>query len=491
MKYSFIQLNDFEKFRNVLRKQKLDTLLPSIKELESIVSLRQIKLIMFCVLANKKLLAAVPLFIERRQIHKVQTKTLSIIGHDFFDYNFFYCNKKVERFFFKNIKREAKALGVDLIVIENVATEVRKLEGDVFMFDTQLSPTKDFSSLLKKKSLKRHHNKAKREMNYTCTHKQAHFDQLDISELAHLHKERWAFDNVQSAFLNRGREDLYSCHKDNKVLSVISDGDEIVAIHYGMLLGNVFLWHTPVLNIKYLNYSPIELLLYEVVNFCKLNGLNVLDFGLGDERYKLRFSNSKRKVLTELHPASYKGWVCYLLSRLKHKKFAIHGIKRFVKRLFGIFNNINFYTYKNQGYLEVRKNTNFLLVDEYKNFIELLRNNNFLINRYQHARFNAGCYFYCLLDGNRKILCSGWGTRSEKFHISEINKTIQNKNTLMLYDFTTPDELRGNGFYKTLLKHICNKYRDEKIVIFAEKKNFASNRAIASVGFVPEKHIGG
>ena len=84
-----------------------------------------------------------------------------------------------------------------------------------------------------------------------------------------MHGPRWTFDNFDSAFNNKKRLFFYDEDLENRLLTTISINDNILAMHYGMIIEDTLIWHTPVLNIQYLDFSPIEILLSETASYCQ------------------------------------------------------------------------------------------------------------------------------------------------------------------------------------------------------------------------------
>ena len=87
---------------------------------------------------------------------------------------------------------------------------------------------------------------------------------------------------------------------------------------------------------------------------------------------------------------------------------------------------------------------------------------------------------------NNYLISYGWSSTKKKFLISEINKTILNHNSIILYDFHTIEKFRNKGYYKLLIKNIINlhKYNKKKIYIYSLLFNFRSLKSICQSGFM-------
>ena len=60
----------------------------------------------------------------------------------------------------------------------------------------------------------------------------------------------------------------------------------------------MLLFHTPVINKKFMKYSPMRVLISETARYCNDNNFKLFDFGLGHEAYKDRFANDNRLIYT-------------------------------------------------------------------------------------------------------------------------------------------------------------------------------------------------
>jgi len=297
--------------------------------------------------------------------------------------------------------------------------------------------------------------------------------------------------------MDRERVDLYCAHRTNKVLTILWDGSEIIATHYGMILGQTFLFHTPAINIKYLDLSPLQILLYEIAAFCQNSHLSALDFGLGDEEYKKRFSNSSREVGYAIIPLSLKGRICKYVSSnvdtgtLKTRTVNfLRKIKVTTRRIMDWRREIIYYAMdesskQNQDIPNGIPMDGFSLtvIADCSSLVSLFRNNDMEIKRHHCNRIRAGSVLFCLI-GNGRIHSFGWGTKESVFYVSEINRNIANVRKMLLYDFVTLPALRGRGYYAMLLRNISTALAGENLAIFADKGNVSANRAILRAGFL-------
>ncbi|MCX7121859.1 MAG: GNAT family N-acetyltransferase [Gammaproteobacteria bacterium] len=497
MKFIEESLSDFSSLKSIDPLSAFDPLMPSIEELDKISKLFNITPVIFHLSCDIKSYALAIFFVEKRRIHGMNFNTLSLLGYDYFDYNFFYCEDKARKCFLDFIFSSLKKSKIDIVILENVLLkynhEVLVKKENIFLFDSSSDSQEGFQFIYKKKSLKRHYKTAVRQFDYSFEHKVSGFEIEDIAIFSKIHQERWEFDDIESAFCQPERINLYLSHKNNKILTILRNKDDVIAMHYGMLLGKVLLWHTPSVNIRYLEYSPIELLLYEVAKFCEQNGFSILDYGLGNEKYKERFSNSSRELCSHFMPISYKAHVQYSLMRycnpkkikLTRDKY-ISYFKKKAKALQTLRNKINYYTF--YGKIDLTNNTsekkaiNLVVINNFIELVDMFRTNEIPIKHFHYDRIRSGNLLLCLVKCT-VILSYGWATQTPEFFVSEINRVICNKQKTMLFDFNTPIVLRKKGYYTSILKEICNHFKETSLAIFSEKNNIASNKAILNVGF--------
>ena len=81
-------------------------------------------------------------------------------------------------------------------------------------------------------------------------------------------------------------------------LSMLLIGDRSVAWNYGFQFRGIWFWYQPTFDSSQEENSPGHCLLSRIViEACDLDGMQVVDLGLGAEGYKERFGNSTRQTL--------------------------------------------------------------------------------------------------------------------------------------------------------------------------------------------------
>jgi CelD/BcsL family acetyltransferase involved in cellulose biosynthesis len=79
-------------------------------------------------------------------------------------------------------------------------------------------------------------------------------------------------------------------------LSVLHAGGRVVALHLGLRSRRTWHWWIPAYDPAYARHSPGQILLLEMVRACDDEGIDRIDLGAGDSRYKDRFATDRLVV---------------------------------------------------------------------------------------------------------------------------------------------------------------------------------------------------
>ena len=101
----------------------------------------------------------------------------------------------------------------------------------------------------------------------------------------------------------------------------------------------------------------------------------------------------------------------------------------------------------------------------------------------KHLRFKKKQVLLVLFH-NKKSVCSGWMNKTSSWLITEINKKINIRNTIILYDFFTFLNFRGKGYYTKILKLIKNIKTNKTFIIYSLKTNKKSCNGILKSNFI-------
>ncbi|TDG37702.1 GNAT family N-acetyltransferase [Pedobacter changchengzhani] len=420
-------------------------------------------------------------------------KSLVSFMYEYYDYNPFYSiysTVELERAITKIGLEE----NIEMIAVLNTYTElpnaIYNAKEEVAVYNSNIN---SFDEFLNKKSIKRKYNTLLKDFEIEVLHydENNNWDLLIINEIEKMHKIRWAFDGIESSFENDAyRKDFYKFNDGNRVVNIVknSGNNEVVAIHYGFTNKTDFLWHTPIINVKYYDYSPLEVLLKIVIEYCKKHHIQNFDLGLGSENYKSRFTNYQKDLFSYFIPMNRSTKIHFNIlfknrNFLKNTLEKLKKLKHIVAVQLAKFKSIVFYISENQTQNHNNENDlEFIKVDNWMDYFDLLINSGINPTKEAYIRFKNQNLYYALLNEN-KILSSGWLSNSNSFYVLEINKKIEFDCDKILFDFNTPIKYRNKGYYKKLLKSIKISLPTSCLGIFADATNKTSNKGILGAGF--------
>lgn len=429
---------------------------------------------------------------NKRRIAGINYSCLFLYGYDFFDFNFIYIDSDYYTAYLSYLKKFAQSQSINFINLENLYQNKRiessfKLQEEICLLDSSID---DFSYIYRKKSLIRKRKKIVKQFDYQVKHFKGEeiTDDL-ICQLVNLHKERWAFDGIKSSFYQENRLAFYTSCKSNKLLTILYLDNNVMAMHYGMILDKKLIFHTPVVNIKYYQYSPMSMLLLEIAIHCEENDLNELNLGLGSETYKNRFSNSFQTSYTYYFPlGAFNKLRFFFLFQLSKNKSKFESLLALLKKIYrssiSLKNKVCFYKSMSLQVndINVSSSLQFNVCSSFSELVVVFKESNETVKRYHYNRIMNNDKFYFFLE-DKEIVCSGWLTQKPLF-VSEKNKTLDVKDGVILYDFYTQSKFRNKGYYQKLLACILNDIEpNSKAYIYALKSNVASNKAILKAGF--------
>jgi CelD/BcsL family acetyltransferase involved in cellulose biosynthesis len=156
-----------------------------------------------------------------------------------------------------------------------------------------------------KKKLRRYLRAMERVGPVTFTHLLAQQEiQSALPAFADAHVARFHATNRVSSLSTPERrmflQELASRFSDTGVvtLSMLRIGDRPVAWNYGFQFHGSWFWYQPTFDSSQEENSPGHCLLSRIVlDACDIDGMRVVDLGLGAEGYKERFGNSTRQTL--------------------------------------------------------------------------------------------------------------------------------------------------------------------------------------------------
>jgi len=155
-----------------------------------------------------------------------------------------------------------------------------------------------FQHLARKESLRRHRKKLERLGPVTFRHIEDREEikgHLDTFQRQHI--ERWALLGIRSRFFEASSKRYYAGLVDHLSplgplrFAVLEVGGRPAAYHLGFESAGRYVWYKPTFDVDLWDSGPGEVLLQSVLQYCASAGITELDFTIGDDPYKSRFSN--------------------------------------------------------------------------------------------------------------------------------------------------------------------------------------------------------
>lgn len=435
--------------------------------------------------------------VSNRRLHGSSLNVYELLGADMYDYPPVHVGTKADLdALLSAMRHEAAREGADavrlspLLLPDGMPPPAGATPLETFLFDSALSP-KGWGEITSKGTPRKARNRVRNAYDYEVARKRGdEITREDIEDLARLHIERWAMDDVASPFLEERRIREFMCHLENKTLTTVRVNGDVLAMAYGMAFGATLLWHTVAVNVLYLDTSPMRIIVLELAEMARDMGFTKLDFGMGDESYKDQFANTRRSCWEVFMPIStrakllQKVWNTVPPERVKAAALAARrraGEMKF--RLENARAELLCFEITGGG---SRPETDLHLAvpDTFAEFVSLARSLNLPIERLHHDRYRAASRIAILHDG-RQRLSQGWITREEPFEITEVDRRVSLGDATMLYHFETPEEHRRRGYYTVLLRLLIAGLPGERLWISAMSNNPASFKAIRKAGFQP------
>lgn len=422
-----------------------------------------------------------------RRHHGVWVKVFSLFGGALHDY-LPICARShdVARRLMRRIVDAAQEAGCDLVLLESIPSEccpkgTLKTRSERRIFDSAKAAG-SWRCLYDRKSVRRFWKDLNKKGAVSVCTREGEISSAELDELAALHQWRWQFAGATSAFaVNPLRKQEYAVHPSNKVYLTIRLNGEIVACHYGMRYRQTLLWHTPLVNPKYLRFSPLRLLLAATAQWCEAHGVKRLDFGLGDEDYKREYCQEDRKTLSFSKALTLKGGVAEcagLAVALGAKALCEKGCywaRMMRSRVLEVFTRWEYFV-SEESCSPIRDRL-FVRLKTWESFCDFMRARSRRILQWQYDRFHSDkTVAYVCLTESGNIYSYGWETTGNR----SLLKRDDLPNVRILFDFVTPVEHRRHGWYTRLLRCLAE---EAPSLIYASSRNVVSCRAILNAGF--------
>ncbi len=389
-----------------------DTISPSFMELDELSRIDNIEKRVILVKSGDDIEACAICNIEKRRHHGLTVKVYALFGYLVHDYCRLFCKSKSAMEMLKNAAiKDAKEHGCDLIVWSNIPAELvpegsLPVKSDIKLFT--VSENQGWDRFYKSKHVKYLLNKVKKlDGEYQCTVIDGYVPDDLMEQFADFHIKRWRFAGSSSPFsTNVHRSSEYRCHPLNKHYLRILSGNELIACHYGMRYGDTLLFHTPIINPKYLSLSPMKLILAETAKYCEENGLRSIDFGHGDEAYKEGYCTLPRYTCDYERAVSIKGLIAKTIGKVP--KDWLSWPMRQMRKLFSRQSNI---IITKRVRIKSASDSRYIvrLIDNWIDFCDFSNEYGLQLYKEDFDRFrlNKSTTFIGLIENN-KCISSAW-----------------------------------------------------------------------------------
>lgn len=389
-----------------------DSIAPSFIELNELSQVDNIDRRVIVVKDGEDIEACAICNIEKRKHHGLTVKVYALFGYLVHDYCRIFCQSVAAMEMLKEAAiKDAQKQGCDLIIWSNIPAELvpngsLPIKSDIKLYT--VNENQGWDRFYKSKHVKYLLNKVKKlDGEYQVSIIDGYVPDDLMNQFADFHIKRWRFAGSGSPFsTNSLRKSEYRCHPSNKHYLRILSGNELIACHYGMKYGDTLLFHTPIINPKYLNLSPMKLILAETAKYCEENGIRSIDFGHGDEAYKDGYCTLPRYTCNYERAISIKGMIAKALGRLPKDKIisSMHKMQKLFSR------HSNSIVSKRIKVNSKPDGTIFpVIIDNWVDFCDFSNKHNLQLYKEDFDRFrlNKSIAFIGLIE-NDKYIASAW-----------------------------------------------------------------------------------
>lgn len=161
----------------------------------------------------------------------------------------------------------------------------------------------DAQTVLRRASVRRRVNRFARDGTLRCLHLTApEAIRPFLDQFVDQHITRWAGEGTPSLFLD---ERNVTFHRELTkrlgatgavVFTVIEHGGQAIAFHFGFDYNRAIVWYNSSFDVRLAKHSPGLVLLHFLIARAIAEERTELDFTIGDEKFKKRFTNHTRKT---------------------------------------------------------------------------------------------------------------------------------------------------------------------------------------------------
>jgi CelD/BcsL family acetyltransferase involved in cellulose biosynthesis len=403
--------------------------------------------------------------------------------------------------------------------------------------DLSVDADRTLEEILKKKSLRRHETKLSRLGEIRFRHIDSRCEaKAHLPMFFRQHIARRAMCGDRSILCSEDVRVFYEYLLDQFDLqrelrfSVVELDSRPIAYHLGFEENGTFVWYKPTFDVDLWEFSPGEVLLKKLLEYARTRNLTEFDFTIGDERFKHRFANQITTNYTlEIYPPGPRGHLRHISTKAKDslkkrprvfsgltaikapfdrasrglqrsaKALRKHGIVRICRRLFGaawsrlVFSRVAVLVFAyervngidTKSEIEIREGRLSDLAHLAAAHID-----DFPAERLTNARerLRMGDKLYVAWKKDECAHVAWTRLRNELTASSELGDRCRlnlGKPAVIIYDCWTPSDMRGKGYYPTVIREIVrlDETRGTEHYIYCRSDNLPSVRGIIKAGF--------
>jgi hypothetical protein len=281
----------------------------------------------------------------------------------------------------------------------------------------------------------------------------------------------------------------------------------------------------PSFSTEFNHLQPGTILVSSIGKWVGENGFTIFDFGLGSEKYKLRYAN-KNHMLYRVFASRSRFNILLIkglleqnirgnnflnnlwenMINLRFRKFIniqkinfdrikvsfslflsapFFHTKRIIKTR--ISPNIIYYKFNKENSVNFKEEKHNITIPNLSSILEFANNNPSLNAKSRSTyikRFHTKNETPFAIVKNNRILQLSWASYEVEDNVKKHANIKQENKVMKIYDCITDIDHRRKGYYKSVLSHIIEHHVNTDIIIYTDDWNTPSQKAISQVGFV-------
>jgi hypothetical protein len=417
----------------------------------------------------------------------------------------------------------------------NVIDSVGWIAPCVEFENSEVKSTKDFFyKIFNKSRTNNYHNRLKKMTGYQFEV----FDNDDtdlegwIEEYCDNHEERWNQTETPSKYsLSNERKLIYekakALHLEGLLLrfSIKVNYRRIATVICYRQGFERLIYGLPSFSTEFNHLQPGTILLSSIGKWVGENGYKIFDFGLGSEKYKLRYANKDQELYRIF--ASRSSFSILLIRGFLEQKIRAsknlnnlwenwynRKIRKYInKQKINVYRlKISFNLFRTAPlfhtkriirtrsrplifYYKLNKEKNIIYENEkydivnpsLSSILEFTKNNpslNLKSRSNYIKRFHSKNQIAYAILKNNKIVQLSWVSNEVEENVRTHANIMPESKVIKIYDCITDINHRRKGFYFTMLYEITKKHFDKDIIIYHDDWNTPSQKTILQLGFI-------